>query len=51
MIDTAHPVGSFTVEPMEEAAFRLSMSPTAATNRYASHKLKIVTARNTQAFF
>ena len=51
MIDAATGFGHVTVEPHDDTAFRVSITPTALTNGYASFKVSIGHARNSRGWF
>lgn len=51
MIDVAHPTVHFTIQPHDDAGFSASVRPACATNRYASYKLTVTTARNDRSRF
>lgn len=51
MIDTATGFGHFTISPNDDAAFRVSITPTAPTNSYASFKISVSHARNSRSWF
>jgi len=43
--------GHMTILPCDEAAFRVAIIPTAATNEYASFKIYVGNARNAKGWF
>ncbi len=43
--------GGLTVGPNDEAAFRVSIAPTALTNDYAAYKISVSAARNDKSWF
>ena len=51
MIDAANGFTSFTIQPNDSSAFRVSVTPTALTNQYASFKVSATTARNVKGWF
>ena len=51
MVDAGTSSGYFTICPHDDAAFRVSLVPTALTNSYASFKVSIGNARNVNAWF
>jgi hypothetical protein len=51
MVDAGTGFGRFTVCSHDESAFRVSIMPTAPTNRYASFKVSVGNARNARGPF
>jgi predicted nucleic acid-binding Zn ribbon protein len=50
LIDAAHPRAGLTIQPHDDAAFRAVVTPSRATNDYASFKATVSTARNTKGW-
>ena len=51
LVDAAHPNVRLTIQPHDDSAFRAVVTPSHATNDYASFRLLVSTARNTKGFF
>ncbi len=51
LVDAAHPHVALTIQPHDDTAFRTVVTPSHATNDYASFRLSVSTARNTKGFF
>ena len=51
MVDAAHPVSYFTIQPNSDTAFRAVATPVRATNYYATYRLSVSTARNSKSLF
>ncbi len=51
MIDAATGFGHVSVRPNDDSAFRVSITPTAPTNSYASFKVSISHARNARGWY
>ncbi|HWW02977.1 MAG TPA: hypothetical protein VNZ64_24970 [Candidatus Acidoferrum sp.] len=51
LVDAVHPRLFLTIQPHDDTAFRTIVTPSRATNDYASFKLTVTTARNTKSFF
>ena len=51
MVDASTGYGGATVRPYDDAAFRVSIIPTAPTNDYASFKVSVGHARNVKGWF
>ncbi|HZR21410.1 MAG TPA: FxLYD domain-containing protein [Verrucomicrobiae bacterium] len=51
LLDAAHPHEAVTVQPHDDTAFRVTVTPARATNDYASFRLVVTTARNTKGLF
>jgi hypothetical protein len=51
LADAAHPHAGLTIQPHDDAAFRVVVTPSRATNDYASFRLSVTSARNTKGFF
>ena len=51
LADAAHPHAGLTIQPHDDAAFRAAVTPSRATNDYASFRLSVSTARNTKSLF
>ncbi len=48
LVDAAHPHAVVTIQPHTDTAFRATVSPSRATNDYASFKISVSTARSTK---
>jgi hypothetical protein len=51
LVDAAHPHAGLTIQPRDDTAFRAVVTPSRATNDYASFRLSVSTARNTKSLF
>jgi hypothetical protein len=51
LVDAAHPHVALTIQPHDDTAFRAVVTPSHATNDYASFRLLVSTARNTKGLF
>lgn len=51
LVDAAHPRVALTIQPHDDTAFRAVVTPSHATNDYASFRLLVSTARNTKGLF
>jgi len=51
MVDASTGRGKLTINPYDDAAFRVSVAPTAPTNDYASFKISVGHARNVRGWF
>ncbi len=51
LVDAAHPHAGLTIQPHDDAAFRAVVTPSHATNDYASFRVSVSTARNTKGLF
>lgn len=51
MVDASTSRGFLTIQPNDERAFRLVVTPARAAGDYVSHKLSVSTARNIKAVF
>ena len=51
MIDAGTGFAQLTINPTDDAAFRVSISPIAPTNTYAYHTISVKFARNPQSWF
>jgi hypothetical protein len=51
MVDASTGYGRCTVGPHDDAAFRVSIEPTALTNNYSSFTISVSHARNTKSWF
>lgn len=51
MIDAGTGFNRVTINPNDDAAFRISITPTAATNSYVSFKISVSHARNARSWF
>ena len=51
MVDASTGYGGASVSPYDDAAFRVSIIPTAPTNDYASFKVSVGHARNVKGWF
>lgn len=51
MVDAAHPHAGLTIQPHDDTAFRAVVTPSRASNDYASFRLSVSTARNTKSLF
>jgi hypothetical protein len=51
LVDAAHPYVALTIQPHDDTAFRAVVTPSRATNDYASFRITVSTARNTKGLF
>jgi hypothetical protein len=51
LVDAAHPFVRLTIQPHDDTAFRATVTPSHATNDYASFRVSVSTARNTKSLF
>ncbi len=51
LVDAAHPHADLTIQPHDDTAFRAVVTPSHATNDYASFRISVSTARNTKSLF
>lgn len=51
LVDAAHPRVFLTIQPHDDAAFRVAVTPSRATNDYATLRLSVSTARNTKGLY
>jgi hypothetical protein len=51
LVDAAHPRAGLTIQPHDDTAFRVMVTPSRPTNDYASFTLSVSTARNTKSVF
>lgn len=51
LVDAGTGSSRFTVEPNNESAFRVILTPALSTNEYATFRVSVGTARNIRAFF
>jgi predicted nucleic acid-binding Zn ribbon protein len=51
LVDAAHPHAGLTIQPHDDTAFRAVVTPSHASNDYASFRISVSTARNTKSLF
>ncbi len=51
LMDAGHPRVGLTVQPHDDAAFRATITPSQASNDYASFRVSVSTARTTKGLF
>jgi hypothetical protein len=51
LVDAYHPGAYTTVQPHEETGFRVVVTPSRATNDYASYRVSVSTADNTKGLW
>lgn len=51
LVDASNGHGYFTINPNDDSAFRVSVTPAAPTNDYASFKISVSNARNGKSWF
>jgi predicted nucleic acid-binding Zn ribbon protein len=51
LVDAAHPHAGVTIQPHDDTAFRAVVTPSHATNDYASFRISVSTARYTKSLF
>ena len=51
MVDAAHARGSLTINPHDDSAFRVAVTPGTASNQYRTCAVSVSTARNTKGPF